>query len=428
MSINRSVTQRERVLLIHIDHSGRTPEREVEEFQLLVAALTELEPVGFLRFYCRDFNPRYYLGVGQVETTAQSITENKVDLVIFNHNLSPAQERNLEKRWCCRVLGRVGLILAIFAKRAKTYEGKLQVELAQLQHLATRLVRGWTHLERQKGGIGLRGPGESQLETDRRLLGHRVSVIKQQLQRVSLSRQENRKKRKRSGIPCIALVGYTNAGKSSLLNVLTGADLYVEDQLFATLDPSVRHLNLPQFGTITLIDTVGFINDLPHTLIDAFKATLEETKEATLLLHVVNVADPDHLMRIEQVGQVLEEIGAKDLPQLLVYNKLDLLAEDPYLVRNAEGQVQAVFLSALGKGQGLDLLKQALLEYLTRDYFERTLVLAPSQAKLRAMLYAQHAVLTESIDAEGNFILHVKATVQTFACIDSQLEGKHERE
>jgi GTP-binding protein HflX len=283
--------------------------------------------------------------------------------VIFNHELSPSQERNLEQRLKCRVLGRTGLILDIFARRARSHEGKLQVELAQLQHMSTRLVRGWTHLERQKGGIGLRGPGETQLETDRRLLGQRIKTLKKKLDKVRSQREQGRRSRSRGGVPVVSLVGYTNVGKSTLFNKVTSAEVYADDRLFATLDPTLRRVKLHDTEMLILADTVGFIRQLPHDLIESFSSTLEETRDAALLLHVVDCAASDRDDLMHHVNDVLQQIEADEVPQLIVYNKIDKLeGMEPRVERNADGDIERIWLSAR-TGEGLELLRQALQEY-----------------------------------------------------------------
>jgi GTP-binding protein HflX len=323
--------------------------------------------------------------------------------VLFDHPLSPSQERNLEKLIERRVLDRSGLILDIFAQRARSHEGKLEVELAQLKHIATRLVRGWSHLERQRGGgIGNRGPGETQLETDRRLLGKRVKTLTERLVKIKQQRETGRQQRAEIPIPSLALVGYTNAGKSTLFRSLTGADAYVADQLFATLDPTVRRITLPGNTTVVVADTVGFIRELPHELVAAFQSTLTEAREATLLLHVVDVSDPRRDEHIDEVNRVLADIGAADLPQILVFNKIDRLAVEPRLERDESGRASHVWVSA-ARQQGLDLLLEAVAERLSRVARRATLRLPVAAGELRARLYAAGLVLAERIAEDGAF-------------------------
>lgn len=303
----------------------------------------------------------FFVGSGKADEIAHAVTDHQLDIVIFNHALSPAQQRNLERHLKTRVVDRTSLILDIFAQRAQSHEGKLQVELAQLQHLATRLIRGWTHLERQKGGIGLRGPGETQLETDRRLLGDRVKALRAKLAKLHKQRATQRRSRGRSQTFSVSLVGYTNAGKSTLFNALTKAKVYAADQLFATLDTTSRRIYLEEIGNVVISDTVGFIQDLPHQLVAAFSATLEETIHADLLLHVVDAASPARMEQIEQVNLVLKEIGADDIPQILVWNKIDLAGLEPSLERDEYDKIRRVFISAQS-GAGLGLLRNAIAE------------------------------------------------------------------
>lgn len=307
-----------------------------------------------------------FIGSGKADEVALAVADNQLEIVIFNHRLSPAQQRNLERRLKIRVLDRTSLILDIFAQRAQSHEGKVQVELAQLQHLATRLIRGWTHLERQKGGIGLRGPGETQLETDRRLLGDRVKALKVQLEKLSRQRETQRRSRGKSQVFSVSLVGYTNAGKSTLFNALTKAGAYAADQLFATLDTTSRRVYLGDVGNVVISDTVGFIRELPHQLVAAFRATLEETIHADLLIHVVDAASSVRMAQIEQVNLVLKEIGADHIPQILVWNKIDVSGLEPVLERDEYDKIHRIFVSSL-TGAGLDLLRNAIGEFMTEN-------------------------------------------------------------
>lgn len=350
----------ERAVLVALDFGDLDYAESLEELRLL-ASSAGARPVGLVKGRRQRPDPALFAGSGKVEEVGQVREEAQASVVIFNHELSPAQQRNLERRLNCRVVDRTSLILDIFAQRAKSHEGKVQVELAQLQHLATRLVRGWTHLERQKGGIGLRGPGETQLETDRRLLGQRVKVLKERLGRLRRQRDVQRRARARGDVMSVSLVGYTNAGKSTLFNSLTHAGAYAADQLFATLDTTTRRLFLPEAGHITVSDTVGFIRGLPHTLVESFRATLEETVHADLLLHVVDAASPTRDRQMEEVNRVLSEIGAQAIPQIVVWNKIDVTGGEPGVDRGECGTIRRVRLSAR-TGAGLDLLRRALVE------------------------------------------------------------------
>ncbi len=411
----------ERAALVQVD-INRTPDPAVEEefHQLALSAGAQI--IWAERYSRGEAEPRYYIGRGQAEALAAAVKAHDIELVIFNAPLSPSQERNLEKLCSARVLDRSGLVLDIFAQRARSHEGKLQVELAQLNHLATRLVRGWTHLERQKGGIGLRGPGETQLETDRRLLAARIKQLQRRLVRVQKQREENRKARARRDIPTVALAGYTNSGKSTLFNTLTAADVYAQDQLFATLDPTWRKLNHTGAQTILMADTVGFVSDLPHELVAAFSATLEETARADLLLHVIDVADPHHLEREEVVEDVLKSIDAADVPTLRVYNKIDLRGEAPRVKLGADGKAEAVFLSAL-TGAGVELLTEAIVAHFKSDEQSGWLHLAPHEGALRAALYAEHAVIEEKSAADGSQWLHIRLREKHY----QQIQSKYNR-
>ena len=350
----------EKAILVQLDFGEGDYAERLSEFNLLVGS-ARAQPLTVVSGKRARPDPALFAGKGKVAEIGDVVRLHEADVVVFNHELSPGQQRNLEHTLECRVVDRSSLILDIFALRAKSHEGKLQVELAQLQHLATRLVRGWTHLERQKGGIGLRGPGEKQLETDRRLLGKRVALLKDRLKQMERQRVVRRRARTRGDVLAISLVGYTNAGKSTLFNALTKAGAYAADQLFATLDTTSRRLFVEGAGPIVLSDTVGFIRDLPHALVAAFEATLEETAQADLLLHVVDSASGDRNQQINAVGSVLNEIGALDVPQILVWNKVDLTAASPGIERDDCGNISCVRLSAR-TGVGVSLLREALAE------------------------------------------------------------------
>lgn len=394
-----------RAILVHMETHDENRREDLSEFvELVTSAGAEILDIVTSSRHTPD--PKYFIGKGKASEVKQLVADHKADLVLFNHSLSPSQERNLEALLQCRVLDRTGLILDIFAQRARSFEGKLQVELAQLKHLSTRLVRGWTHLERQKGGIGLRGPGETQLETDRRLLGQRIKQINKRLEKVRKQREQGRQSRRKAEIPTVSLVGYTNAGKSSLFNVITDAAVYVQDQLFATLDPTLRKVQIDNDVEIILVDTVGFIRHLPHDLVEAFRSTLQETSEAHLLLHVIDASDENRDAQIEEVESVLEQIQADKVHRIQIMNKIDINGTEPRVDYDAEGQAKRIWLSA-HSGQGLDLLQQELARFFKKEMVVGRLTLLPAQARLRALLFELGAVRSESIDNSGHFLLEV---------------------
>jgi GTP-binding protein HflX len=404
----RSKDGGERVVLVHINFPIGKMEEDLEEFKdLAISAGAEIVAVVTGKRHSPE--SKYFVGSGKAEEIRDTALSAKADLVIFNHVLSPGQERNLERLINCRVLDRTGLILDIFAQRARSFEGKLQVQLAMLTHLSTRLVRVWTHLERQRGGIGLRGgPGETQLEVDRRQIRQKIKYITARLEKLRQQRELGRRARKKAIVPTVALVGYTNAGKSTLFNRLTGAVVYVANQLFATLDPTLRRVEFPEIGAVILADTVGFIRHLPHDLVEAFHATLEEVGQANLLLHVVDAHDENKQLQNEQVEDVLASIDAQSVPRILVYNKIDLRDDlQPKIERDEDGKIRRVFVSA-EKGLGISELIKAIGEMLGKDVEERDVILSPLQAKLRAELYERESVLSETVDEMGNYHLHIR--------------------
>ena len=401
--------QKSRAILVQTEITSELASVEDLSELRLLAVSADIEAADVL--HCRRAvpSPRFFIGSGKVEELAVLVEQHGADLVIFNNPLTPAQERNISKEVKCTVLERTSLILHIFAQRARTYEGKLQVELAQLKYQSTRLVRGWTHLERQKGGFGLRGgPGEKQLELDRRMLNERIDEIERVLQKVESQREQSRKARRKNEVPVLSLVGYTNAGKSSLFNYLTNSDVYAADQLFATLDPTLRTLEIKNLGKVIFADTVGFIRHLPHDLVAAFKATLQETRDATVLLHVIDCHDERMQDNIDQVNIVLNEIGAGDVRQLLVFNKIDLMDEvEPHVVRDDHGVPRAVWLSAK-TGEGCELLCEIINELLQKNIVKLSLILPPSSWNLRAVLYESKAVVSEKFDEDGNDLLEIQ--------------------
>jgi len=397
----------ERAVLVHIHFTDADRQADADELRQLVTS-AGLDIVATVTASRDRPDARCFIGSGKVGELVDVVKSAAADVVIFNHVLSPAQERNLEKHCQCKVIDRVRLILDIFAQRALSYEGKLQVELAQLQHLTTRLIRGWTHLERQKGGIGLRGPGETQLETDRRLIGRRIKSIRQRLERVKSRRNQGRRLRERSDVPTVALIGYTNAGKSTLFNALTGADVLAADKLFATLDPTLRRLELPEGPHAVISDTVGFIKQIPHDLIEAFHATLQEVQGADLLLHVVDINDEQRLQHIEQVNRIIEDLGAERIPQLTVFNKIDRheSISGPSLQRDNTGNAERVMVSAM-TGEGLELLTRAIADRLAEGDSQHQLHLPVTASKLRSQLFAAGAIRHEEAVADGGWILDV---------------------
>lgn len=400
----------ERAVLVRVGLGHRADPGEVAEFDALARSAGAV-PVATIGGSRRVPDPRYFVGSGKAEEIRARVAATGAELVLVDHSLSPSQERNLERLIGRRVLDRTGLILDIFAQRAQSAEGQLEVELAQLRHLATRLVRGWTHLERQKGGIGLRGPGETQLETDRRLVGNRIRTLTAKLEKLARRRDTGRAVRKRVPVPAIGIVGYTNAGKSTLFRALTGSDAYVADQLFATLDPTVRRLRLPHTPDLVVADTVGFVHDLPHELVAAFRSTLMEARDADLLLHVIDAADAEYDRRIADVDTVLAGIGAGSIPRLRVFNKIDCLDRAAELARDAEGRPTAVWVSA-ATSAGLGLLRDSLQEIFGQAAMRLLVRLPPAQGRLRARLFELGLVREESAGEDGGWRLVVESSHQ----------------
>ncbi len=407
-----------RAIVLHVEFKGPAPEESLDTVEECaeLARTADIEVVDLISARRAAPHPRLFVGEGKLEEIRSRLEQGEADLLLVNHELTPGQQRNLEKALGCRVMTRTELILHIFAGRARTYEGQLQVELAQVRHAQTRLVRGWTHLDRQKGGIGLRGAGETQLEMDQRMLGDRVKTLQKKLESVARRRGQGRRRRQRDRVRVVSLVGYTNAGKSTLFNALTTAQVLAEDQLFATLDPTMRQLEIPGIGEVVLTDTVGFISHLPHSLVEAFKSTLEEVASADLLLHVVDASSPDVDARIQTVNQVLAEIGADRIPVIMVYNKIDALPAG--VGRNFDGGNMSVPVSARTK-EGLDALTEAIGSRL--GVTAPTEVLLPPEAgKTRAWLYDLGAVLSERVQEDGSLSLTVQADQALLAQLSRQ--------
>lgn len=411
----------EQAILVHVNFSQQHNSEDLSELKLLVSS-AGVECLQVVTTSRSAPDAKFFVGSGKAAEIAALVAETEADVIIFNHALSPAQTRNLERVCLARVIDRTTLILDIFAQRARTFEGKLQVELAQLQHLASRLVRGWEGLDRQKGGIGMRGPGETQLETDRRLLNERIKALQTRLAKLETQREQGRKARQKAEVPVVSVVGYTNAGKSTLFNRLTNAGVYAADQLFATLDPTLRKLKLKGIGDIILADTVGFIRHLPHDLVAAFKSTLQETREADIQLHVVDVADARKDSNMQQVDAILEEIDADQIPQLLVFNKVDLLQQAPRIEYNEYGQPAAVYLSA-ATGAGIDLLVQAITQLLSEQFVDVTLLLPPSESVWRSRFHQQDCISQEQFDSEGNCELKLRISDSVWQRYLKQSQG-----
>lgn len=409
----------DRAVLVHVDFEDEVNREDLDEFfELVDSAGAEITQVLTTKRTSPD--SKYFVGSGKAQEIADAVKLHEADVVIFNHALTPAQERNLERLIECRVLDRVGLILDIFAQRARSHEGKLQVELAQLRHMSTRLVRGWSHLERQKGGIGLRGPGETQLESDRRLLQERIKFLLKRIDKVRQQRALGRRTRKKSEVPTITIVGYTNAGKSTLFNQMTTADVYAEDRLFATLDATLRKVHLPGAGGVILADTVGFIRHIPHDLVVAFRSTLEETSEASLLIHLVDASDPLREEKIHEVNKVVAEVGAEDVPILLVFNKIDRLEPvvEAHTDFNDEGLPERVWLSAKNN-QGIDLLNDALAAFFKGEFVKAQVVLPPHAGQRRAQLHELGKVDAETFNEHGDALITMNLTKQQWQKVQS---------
>jgi len=405
-----AVGQGERTVLVHIElNSTRHAPNSLDEFKQLAlsSGLNIVDTITVKRNFTKA---QFFIGTGKVDELTDIVSEHEIDLVIFSLELSPSQERNLEKALKCQVIDRTGLILDIFALRASSFEGKLQVELAQLRHLSTRLVRGWTHLERQKGGIGLRGPGETQLETDKRLISIRIKNINKRLAKVHKQHDLGRKSRLKNELPMISLVGYTNAGKSTLFNRLTNANVYADDKLFATLDSTIRRVILPAAGEAVIADTVGFIRDLPHELVEAFKSTLEETRQANVLLHVVDASDANNRDKIEQVEGIIEQIDAQNIPSIIVMNKIDEIGDfSPRVDKDNDGNIYRVWLSA-HSGEGIDLIYKALSQSLSGMMTCARIQLDVQSAFIRSEIHKIGFIEKEIMNEFGQWLLEINVT------------------
>ena len=405
-----AVGQGERTVLVHIElNSTRYAPNSLDEFKQLAlsSGLNIVDTITVKRNFTKA---QFFIGTGKVDELTDIVSEHEIDLVIFSLELSPSQERNLEKALKCQVMDRTGLILDIFALRASSFEGKLQVELAQLRHLSTRLVRGWTHLERQKGGIGLRGPGETQLETDKRLISIRIKNINKRLEKVHKQHDLGRKSRLKNELPMISLVGYTNAGKSTLFNRLTNANVYADDKLFATLDSTIRRVILPAAGEAVIADTVGFIRDLPHELVEAFKSTLEETRQANVLLHVVDASDANNRDKIEQVEGIIEQIDAQNIPSIIVMNKIDEIGDfSPRVDKDNDGKIYRVWLSA-HSGEGIDLIYKALSQSLSGMMTYARIQLDVQSAFIRSEIHKVGFIEKEIMNEFGQWLLEINVT------------------
>ncbi len=397
----------QRALIVYVDFNKSTADDAFNEFVQLVDS-SGLDVIGSIIAPRQRPDAQLFVGKGKADEITAQVEQLNADVVIFNHPLTPAQERNLEKHMNVRVIDRIGLILDIFAQRARSYEGKLQVELAQLQHLSTRLIRGWTHLERQKGGIGLRGPGETQLETDRRLVGFRIKLIHQRLEKVRKQRFLSRQQRKKNDVPVISLVGYTNAGKSTLFNRLTGADVRAANQLFATLDPTLRRVEMDSGRNVILTDTVGFIRDLPHDLVESFQATLEEVREADLLIHVIDVDHEQRQQRIDEVNKVIEMIDASNVPQIEVYNKIDKYAEQTAHIEHADNYPNTRIWLSSHTGKGIELLRENIEQQLCHNTKPLYLNLPVTAGQLRAKLFDLGAVRYDDANEKGGWTMEVE--------------------